>query len=268
MKGESVKRLTYSIYALCNSDIAVLKSMILLAEKQSGCIWLCANDPLADVLILGPEVGAIEYNASPGQVLMSVGHRPVKHFYHLETPLHFPQVVKILAAVSESVEAEQASAQSFSHSQLQPSVWDFGFASAGGVDVPAPSSGKRYHLNSWPPAGVIGNNRSHLRAAAALTGKSLTSSELAEKTNLPLADCREFLGKLSDSKCLKVVPAQSAEQAPTASSQTSSSVAPATEPPPVATAPSGTRAAAAPVASSGLFERIRSRLAFLGKSAS
>ena len=261
-----MNRLTYSIYALCNSDIAVLKPMILLAERRSGCAWLCANDPLADVLILGSEAGFVDYKARAGQTLVSVGKRPNPHFYHLDTPLTFPQVAKVLAAVEEAVQAHQATENTFSNSELQPSVWDFGFATVGGTETAAPSSGKRYHLNSWPPAGVIGNNRSHLRAAAALSGKSLTSSELAEKTHLPLADCREFLGKLSDSKCLKVVPVQVADGAPKAPAP---SIRTHAETPHLAsTSPLAASPAPNPTSSSGLFDRIRSRLAFLGKSAS
>lgn len=215
----------YCIQALVSNQVAVLKSVILLAEKQTGCSWVLSKDPRAKVLFIGPDAGSYEYYARPGQVLVSLGAAPDKQFYHLDFPLTLAGASKVLVRVAQACSSDPKSGfnkSTFSNSTLLPSVWDFGLASfsahgsASARSAAAPatastpitastSSGKRYHLKHWPPAGIIGNNRNYVRAAAVLTtNKPLTSGELAQKIQLPLQECREFLGKLSDAKCLQV----------------------------------------------------------------
>ena len=214
----------YCIQALAGNQVAVLKSVILLAEKQTGCSWVLSKDPRAKVLFIGPDAGNYEHHARPGQILVSLGAAQGKQFYHLDFPLTLAGASKLLTSVAQACSNEPKSGfnkSTFSNSTLLPSVWDFGLASfaahgsASGKPVAAPapapiaaapaSSGKRYHLKHWPPAGIIGNNRSYVRAAAVLAAnKPLTSDELAKKTQIPLQECREFLGKLGDAKCLQV----------------------------------------------------------------
>jgi hypothetical protein len=111
----------------------------------------------------------------------------------------------------------------------------------------------------------MGTNRSYMRAAAVLTGKSLTSSQLAEKTSLPLGECRQFIGKLGDSQCLEIAAAGSA---PSGSGFAATAGAPSPQPrmaAAIASAPASSPAKKPDDTS--LFSRIRSRLNFLGKAA-
>ena len=150
-----------------------------------------------------------------------------------------------------------------------PSVWNLGFLPPSAKHAAQThSSGQLYKLKTWPPAGIIGSNRSYMRAAAVLTGKSLTSSQLAEKTSLPLEDCREFLGKLGQSQCLNISPPGSTPDAPGLASTAGQNATPA---PRLSPATGNTQAAGSATSSAeaglGLFGRIRARLGFLGKAA-
>jgi hypothetical protein len=103
---------------------------------------------------------------------------------------------------------------------------------------------------------------------------------LAAKTSLPLGDCREFIGKLGDNKCLNISPAGSAPAEAGLSTTTthttpkpSPALGAAIRPQPASPsapqpAPSfSAKAAATDSAGQSLFSRIRSRLGFLGKAA-
>ncbi len=264
-----MNQITYYIQGLPNSHSAVLRSMVLLTEKSVDCVWQASPEPSADVLFLGEAANTDNLYPRPGQILISIGNCPEKQSLHLDLPLLFPRVAKLLTVVTQAALDEKAQHPA-SGSSLQPSVYNLGFLPPSAKHDDIPASGQLYKLKTWPPAGVMGTNRSYMRAAAVLTGKSLTSSQLAEKTSLPLGDCRQFIGKLGDSKCLDITPAGNAQAepglAPTAG------LAPALRSAMPALAPNAGSNAAAKQASNnsagqGLFSRIRSRLGFLGKAA-
>lgn len=275
-----MNRVTYSIHGLCANHSAVLRSMVLLSEKNVGCAWQINAEPNADVLFLGEAAKADDFYPRPGQILVSVGDSSEKQTLHLDLPLLFPRVAKLLANITQTALSEQA-LRPASGSGLQPSVYNLGFLPPSTKHDDIPASGQLYKLKTWPPAGVIGNNRSYMRAAAVLTGKSLTSSQLAEKTSLPLGDCRQFIGKLDESRCLDIAapgstpsapgfiptagisPAARMAAMPSSASSTASIAAPLLTPTANSAVSGATNATAG-----GLFSRIRSRLGFLGKTAS
>lgn len=268
-----MNKITYNIQGLCSSHSAVLRSMILLTENSVECTWQPVLNDSAQVLFLGEQADADLAYARRGQILISLGNCAQKQSLHLELPLLFPRVAKLLASATQAALNEQALRQDAS-AQLLPSAW-------GGLDYaplnpgtppPAPS-GQLYKLKTWPPAGVIGSNRAYMRAAAVLTGKSLTSSQLAEKTNLPLDDCRQFISKLSDSQCLNISPAGSTPEAPGLAPSASSAglsprppSAPNLSPSLPAAMQQQSTSSSANNSGLGLFGRIRSRLGFLGKA--
>ena len=258
-----MQQLDYHIQGLCDSHSAVLRSMILLTEKSLDCAWKASPEHNAAVLFLGASAEPDNFGSHPGQILISVGNCAQKQSLHLDLPLLFPRVAKLLASVTQAALAEQAQRQQ-DHASLQPSVFNLDCLPPNAKHDDIPVSGQLYKLKTWPPAGIIGSNRSYMRAAAVLTGKSLTSSQLAEKTNLPLGDCRQFIGKLGDSQCLDITAPGSAPRAP-GFAPTASRVAAniANTPAPKA----GSSNAARNAASASLFSRIRSRLGFLGKAA-
>jgi hypothetical protein len=256
-----MNQITYHIQGLPTSHSAVLRSMVLLTEKSLDCNWQASADRSADVLFLGEAANADDFYPRPGQILISVGNSPDKQSLHLDLPLLFPRVAKLLASVTQEALHEQA-LRPMGASDLQPSVFNLGLLTPSAAHDDIPASGQLYKLKTWPPAGVIGTNRSYMRAAAVLTGKSLTSSQLAEKTSLPLGDCRQFIGKLGDSQCLDITAPGSAPSAPGLAPTASRKIPPLT----AANAHTPfTPSNAAP--SSSLFTRIRSRLGFLGKTA-
>ena len=265
-----MNQVSYSIQGLCSSHSAVLRSMVLLTEKSVDCAWQAQSDSNADVLFLGETANADDFYPRPGQILVSIGPCLHKQSLHLDLPLLFPRVAKLLASITQAALAEQT--QRPAGTELQPSVYNLGFLPPSAKHDDIPASGQLYKLKTWPPAGVIGSNRSYMRAAAVLTGKSLTSSQLAEKTSLPLGDCRQFIGKLSDSQCLDIAAPGSTPAAPgfaptaTAAPAPSLSAAPSTL---GASSSNSTPSAnnSANTAASSLFSRIRSHLGFLGKAA-
>lgn len=205
-----MEKLFFATIALPANLVAVLKSAILLAEKETGYQWVHQQDARADVLFIGAQQQNDERDRHyrPGQIVVSVGEAAHKEFFHLDTPLQLAAVNHILLALAESVQTDRDAGLRFSNSQALPSIWDLNLSQAEITatqgSAPAPQE-KRYHLKTWPPAGVIGNQRLFVRAAALLSSKQLSSAELAEKTGLSLADCRDFLGRLSQAKCLQVI---------------------------------------------------------------
>ena len=262
-----MNQVTYSVHGLASSHSAVLRSMVLLTEKSVDCAWAAQSDSSADVLFLGEAANTDDFYPRPGQILVSIGACPHKQSLHLDLPLLFPRVAKLLASITQAALAEQA--QRPAGAELQPSVYNLGFLPPSATHDDIPASGQLYKLKTWPPAGVIGSNRSYMRAAAVLTGKSLTSSQLAEKTSLPLGDCRQFIGKLGDSQCLDIAAPGSTPAAPGLAPTATAAPAPSLSAAPSAPSPSSAPSAnnSANTAASSLFSRIRSRLGFLGKAA-
>ncbi len=259
-----MNQVTYSVQGLGSSHSAVLRSMVLLTEKSVDCAWQAQSDSSADVLFLGEAANADDFSPRPGQILVSIGACPHKQSLHLDLPLLFPRVAKLLASITQAALAEQA--QRPAGKDLQPSVFNLDFLPPSAKHDEIPASGQLYKLKTWPPAGVIGSNRSYMRAAAVLTGKSLTSSQLAEKTSLPLGDCRQFIGKLGDSQCLDIAAPGSTPAAPGLAPTATAAPAPSlSAAPSPSSAPSANNSAN--TAASSLFSRIRSRLGFLGKAA-
>lgn len=269
-----MNQVTYSIQGLSASHSAVLRSMVLLSEKSLGCAWQTSADKHTDILFLGEAANADDFYPRSGQILISVGNCPQKQNLHLDLPLLFPRVTHLLASVTQTALHEQA-LRPTDESGLQPSVYNLDFLPPSTKHDDIPASGQLYKLKTWPPAGVIGSNRSYMRAAAVLTGKSLTSSQLAEKTSLPLGDCRQFIGKLGESKCLVIAAPGSTPSgpglAPTADARSCSRIAAgdsaATSAAPLgATTNSTTSAMTTAASEASLFSRIRARLGFLGKT--
>lgn len=263
-----MKQVTYSVQGLGNSHSAVLRSMILLTEKSVDCAWQAQSDGSADIVFLGEAADADGFFPRSGQTLVSVGACLRKQDLHLDLPLLFPRVAKLLSSITQATLAEQAQRPETA-AELQPSVYNLGFLPPSAKHEDIPASGQLYKLKTWPPAGIIGSNRNYMRAAAVLTGKSLTSSQLAEKTSLPLGDCRQFIGKLGDSQCLDIAAPGSTPAAPgLAPSAGASSAANTPRTAPAAANLVSNSAANSSAAGSTLFNRIRSRLGFLGKAAS
>ncbi len=260
-----MNQITYTIAGLATSQSTVLRAMLLLSEKSLNCTWHAVTNTnehtRADVFFLGEAADSDAFYPRAGQVFISIGDGPKKQNLHLDLPLVFPLVAKLLFSVTQTV-LHQKTRYPEDANSLQPSIYNLDFLPPSSSHEDTPVSGQLYKLKTWPPAGVIGNNRSYMRAAAVLTGKSLTSSQLAEKTSLPLGDCRQFIGKLSDSRCLDIAAPGSTPSAPGLAS--SAGASPAVR---LMAAPSmSTNAAAAHNMGSSLFNRIRARLGFLGKT--
>ena len=234
--------LTYSLRQLPVRDEIVFKSVLRVLQGKTRHAWEHTDAAGAELLICGAGAlaGGSELNAGPA---FSGSHPGIQISTAAGTgsralawPLRIADLISCLDLAGDEILSRPRSAVPV---PLAPEPGMPAPASAAVASIPA---SQPITLIRWPGPALLKRDARYLKLATMLTGQPVTLMEMAERSGLPLALCREFAELLKAELLIRRVDEPS----------------PAVRPLSVGTA--GPVRAAAASAQPGLIARIRLRL--------
>ncbi|MDR3353247.1 MAG: hypothetical protein LBO00_09675 [Zoogloeaceae bacterium] len=212
---DQVISVSYTAVGCAHKDLVLLKSVMSLYGTQGNVDWNFQRSLEVDLVVFGTEIHPTEVisllrsQIETEQVVLWISTAPTltnssHQILRCKSPLHAFQLAGQLKQVEAFLREKRASQPESAHAQLPPQ------SSSTEESVP---DNVRLELVRWPSPDLLAGNRSSWRMAAMLGARSMTLSELSERSEQPREICLQFLRDLKHAGYIQFLASEAEENA-------------------------------------------------------